>query len=228
MTRPVKLANVNEATLGAAIPPSRRGRARVKRLRPGERSLYEWILRAFAAGAPPAADTLADAASSFDVDVEVALARLAREDLVHHDPATGAILVAYPFSGRPRGHRVLIDGKHWVEAMCAIDALGIAPMLNLPVEIKSRDPLTCAEVWAHLDPGDGTWWEPHSAVVLDGSIRRGGPGFMSCCDVINFFESGESALRYLVANPHLSAHPVTLPEAIELGRAIFGDLLEED
>jgi hypothetical protein len=38
--------------------------------------------------------------------------------------------VAYPFSGTPRGHRVRIDGEHWVEAMCAVDALGIAAMLE--------------------------------------------------------------------------------------------------
>jgi len=55
---------------------------------------------------------------------------LRARNLVHHDPATGAILVAYPFSRTPRGHRVLINGTHQVEAMCAIDALGIAPMLG--------------------------------------------------------------------------------------------------
>src|SRR5712691_6873631 len=146
----------------ASIPGQRRGRERVQLLSPGERGLYDWILRAFAAGTPPAADRLTDAASSFEVEVEAALAVFAREDLVHHDPATGAILVAYPFSGTPRGHRVLIDGSRTVEAMCAIDALGIAPMLALPVEITSRDPQTGAEVWVRVEPSEGGWWEPQT------------------------------------------------------------------
>jgi len=141
------------------------------------------------------------------------------------DPATGAILVAYPFSGTPRGHRVLIDGSYSVEAMCAIDALGIAPMLGLPIEITSRDPHTDREVWVRLDPGEGAWWEPETAVVLDGCVGSEGPSYRSCCGALNFFESGESALSYLVATPNISGRAIPLPEAIELGRAIFGDLL---
>src|SRR5581483_7891505 len=49
---------------------------------------------------------------------------LAREDLVHTDDE-GAITVAYPFSAHPRGHEVTLGGRV-VQAMCAIDALGIA------------------------------------------------------------------------------------------------------
>ena len=212
------------STLGS-IPGQRRGRARLQPLSPGERDFYDWILNAFAAGRPPAPDTLADAASSFGVDVEAALSTFAREDLVHHDPATGAILVAYPFSGIPRGHRVRIDGKHEVEAMCAIDALGIAPMLDREIEITSRDPLTGREVWVRLDPGEGAWWEPATSVVLNGRVCTGGPSFRSCCGQLNFFESGECVDGYLRANPGVTGRAIPLPEAIELGRMIFGDLL---
>ena len=213
-----------EPTL-ASIPGQRRGRARLEPLSQRERGLYDWILTAFAAGTPPTPDALADTASSLKLEVEAALATFAREDLVHHDPATGAILVAYPFSGTPRGHRVLIDGSYSVEAMCAIDALGIAPMLGLPIEITSRDPHTDREVWVRLDPGEGAWWEPETAVVLDGCVGSDGPSYRTCCEALNFFESGESALSYLVTNPDISGRAIPLPEAIELGRAIFGDLL---
>ncbi len=99
------------------------------------------------------------AAHRFDVDFERAVARFAQRDLVHLDG--GEIAVAYPFSGRPTPHRVWIDGRaEPVFAMCALDALGIAPMLNLPAEILSRDPLGGGEVWVRIDPGDGAWWEP--------------------------------------------------------------------
>ena len=215
-----------EPTL-ASIPGQRRGRARLESLAPCERDLYDWILTAFASGTPPAPDTLTDAASSFEVEAEAALAVFAREDLVHHDPATGAILVAYPFSGTPRGHCVLIDGSRTVEAMCAIDALGIAPMLGLPVEVTSRDPQTGTEVWVRVEPGEGAWWEPQTAVVLDGCVCTDGPSFRNWCAALNFFESGETALRYLVAHPEVNGRTIPLPEAIELGRSIFGDLLPQ-
>ena len=217
--------STNEEAKLESIPWQRRGRARLEPLSAGELDLYDWVLAAFAAGTPPTPDTLAEAASTFHVDVAAALATFAREDLVHHDPATGAILVAYPFSGTPRGHRVRIDGEHEVEAMCAIDALGIASMLERQVEITSRDPLTGAEVWVRLDPGEGAWWEPETTVVLDGCLCIDGPSYRNSCAALNFFESGESALRYLIANPEVSGRAIPLPEAIEIGRTIFGDLL---
>jgi len=220
--------NAIEAALeAAAIPMVRRGGERAKRLTAGERSLYQWMLRSFAAGAPPSPDTLVEAASSFEVDVEVALATLAREDLAHYDPTTGTILVAYPFSGRPRGHRVLIDGEHRAEAMCAIDALGIAPMLNLPIEINSRDPCTGSEIWVRLDPGDGAWWEPGTAVVLAGSSCCDAPSFRGCCDVLNYFESHASAERHLREHAELAGLPISIPDAIEVGRTVFADLIKE-
>ena len=123
---------------------------------------------------------------------------------------------------------MLIDGSYYVEAMCAIDALGIAPMLGLPIEITSRDPHTDSEVWVRLDPGEGAWWEPETAVVLDGCLGTEGPSYRTCCGALNFFESGESALSYLVATPNISGRAIPLPEAIELGRAIFGDLLPRE
>lgn len=111
--------------------------------------------------------------------------------------------------------------------MCAIDALGIAPMLNLPVEIVSRDPVGGGEVWVRLDPGDGAWWEPSGAVVLAASRNCGGPSVRSCYNVLSFFESGESALRYLIAHSEITGHAISLAEAIEAGATVFGDVLKE-
>ena len=219
---------VDIALKAAAIPAEPCGRARTRRLAERERALYRWLLRRFADGAPPAPAELKEAAAASGVDFEQAAAVFAAEDLVHVDPVSGAVLVAYPFSGTSRGHRVLIDGEHWVEAMCAIDALGITAMLKRPIEVVSRNPQSGGEVWVRVDPGDGAWREPEHAVVLAGSTRDAGPSFRGCCDVINFCASGEHALQYLLAHPEISGHAITIPEAIEAGRVIFGDLLKED
>ena len=121
---------------------------------------------------------------------------------------------------------VLIDGERWVEAMCAIDALGIAPMLGLPVEIYSHDPLSRGEVWVRLDPSDGAWWEPEAAAVLTGSACCEGPSFRGCCDVLNFFQSKQNAEQYLLEHEQVS-FPISIPEASELGRSVFGDIFKE-
>ena len=167
------------------------------------------------------------AADALGLDAEEAFQVFARDDLVHVD-ATGRPVVTYPFSAKPRGHRVLIDGERWVEAMCAIDALGIAPMLGLPIEIYSRDPLSGGEIWVRLEPSEGAWWEPQQAVVLAGSACCDGPSFRGCCDMLNFFERPENAERFLVENASVSGDPVSLPEAIAAGRIVFGNLLRED
>jgi hypothetical protein len=221
------LDGAEAALAAAAIPASRCGSERTRRLSGAEVVLYRWILRRFAAGEPPSPDGIAAAATRFGVDAEDAFATFAAEDLVHRDPATGAIVVAYPFAGRPRGHRVLIDGACWVDAMCAIDALGIAPMLGALIEVTSYDPASGAEIWVRLDPGDGAWWEPETAVVLAGSNRGRGPSVGGCCDVLNFFETRESAERYLRAHPGITGLPISIPDAIEAGRIVFGHVLEE-
>lgn len=199
---------------------------RLARLTPAERKFYGWILQTFAAGRKPEVESLCDVASGLDIDVEEAMAKFAEEDLVHQDSSTGDILVAYPFSGRATAHRVRLGVDREVDAMCAVDALGMPYMLAAEAEIVSRDPLTGDEVWVRIDPGDGVWWEPETAVVFAGATGASGPSASTCCSFINFFASAESAGRYLRENPLVRGETLSIPEAVEAGELIFGDLLE--
>jgi Alkylmercury lyase len=220
------LERATDALAAAAIPLERRGLHRLRTLTEGERELYRWILRSFGAGGPPGPEELAGAASELELEVETTLELLQQRDLVHHDPSSGAILVAYPFSGRPTAHRVRLNGRE-VYAMCALDALGIAPMLGEPIEILSRDPLTGDGIRVELAPeGDGDW-QPHEAVVVSGTT---GPGESCdrCCPVLNFFASAESAERWLGLNSHVRGLVVPMQDAITAGRAVFGDLLKDE
>ena len=120
-------ASTATALTAAAIPSSKLGVARHARLSEAERALYFWILRRFARDGRPNSAELRAAAEQLGLSAESSLETLAREDLVHPG-ADGEIAVAYPFSGRPTVHRVRFPGGHEVDAMCAIDALGIAPV----------------------------------------------------------------------------------------------------
>jgi hypothetical protein len=115
----------------AEIPPSKLGQARRSRLSDSERALYFWILRRFAEHGRPTREELGKKAEQFGLELELepALAMLRRDDLVHLG-GDGEITVAYPFSGVPTAHRVRFANGQEAFAMCAIDALGIAPMLD--------------------------------------------------------------------------------------------------
>ena len=216
---------VAEALATAEIPLSKLGPARRARLTDSERELYYSILRHFRTRGRPSDAEVRETAERLGMDADRALEILAREDLVHRGP-DGEVTVAYPFSGRPTAHRVRFPGGHEVYAMCAIDALGIAPMFGQPIEIASRDPLTGEGIQVELEPDGQATWQPEDAVVVCGASGSG-ESSRSCCPVLNFFASTGNAERWLAAHPEVRGDVISVRDAIEAGRAVFGDILEE-
>ena len=219
------LSQVGDVLSTAGIPPSKLGAARSSRLSEPERHLYFWILRRFAAGGRPSNAETRHAAGELGLDAESALGTFATQELVHLD-RSGEIDVAYPFSGRPTAHRVRFPSGHEAYAMCAIDALGIAPMLGEPIEIASRDPLTDEDIHVELEPGGTGSWQPEQAVVVAG--RAGdSESCDACCPVLNFFASTTNAERWLAAHPEVQGMVISMEDAIVAGRAVFSDILKE-
>jgi mercuric reductase len=98
------------------------------------RNAHRAILSAYAAsGRPPGRAELA--ALPGIGDVAALLGRLAGDDLAVLD-ADGEIAGAYPFTSEATPHRVAVDGVA-VHAMCAVDALAMAPMLGSDTTIDS-------------------------------------------------------------------------------------------
>ena len=212
------------ALTAAGIPLAKIGKCRGERLGQEEREFYVWILLRFSEGGAAPGDAARAEATRLGLDFDTMRIKLASEDLVHFG-AGGDVAVAYPFSGRPTSHRVLMDG-HSVYAMCAIDALGIAPMLERTIVVTSHDPASEVEINVWLEP-DGTGpWQPDEAVVAAG---RGcdGAAYQGCCRVLNFFASSENAERYLRERA-VDGFPITIPQAVEVGRAIFGKVLKQN
>jgi Alkylmercury lyase len=213
----IEASGVAAALAAAQIPFSKLGRTRRAQLTENERELYFWILRRFATAGRPSSADLREAAERLGLDAEHAQATLAREDLVHRG-ADGEITVAYPFSGRKTAHRVRFPGGHEVDAMCAIDALGIAPMFGEPIEIDSRDPLSGEEIRARVTPDGTVEWSPEAAVVVAGAIRsEDDEARCGCCPVLNFFASVANAERWLAEHPEVRGNPLPIPEAAAAG-----------
>jgi alkylmercury lyase len=116
-------------------------------------------------------------ATELGLDPNRALDALAAADLVHRDPASGTISVAYPFSGRPTVHQVQLDGGIDVQAMCALDALGIPQMTRRDARIRSTDPVGGQPIT--VEAHHGAWrWEPATIVVLVATATTAASGIV--------------------------------------------------
>jgi hypothetical protein len=148
-------------------------------------------------------------------------------DLLSLNPIGETVLAAYPFSSVPTPHRVRLTNQE-VFALCAVDALGIPAMLGETAEISSP----CAhceskvEVQAHPDnlsqhhPSEIVVWFPESE---DDCC----PVAQSRCPNISFFCAHEHLESWRRANGDPYGVVLSLIEAFEVGREIFGSLLSE-
>ena len=202
----------------------RGGRGRVAPVERGLRAVHQAVLRSFAAtGNPPDPEVLDEAGRPFHASQ--VLSELAEGDYLHLDQA-GRIMAAYPFSTTATPHTVQISGGVTAYSMCAIDALGVAGMLDASVLIKSADPSTGEPISVAVD-GSSTVWEPDTAVVFVGRAAIGceGPSATICCGYMNFFTSHATAASWATAHPEIIGGILSQGRALEVGQQIFGQLL---
>lgn len=130
--RPVASLEIKTADELIALDVEGRGRTR----RAGRETLASRrILRMFLdRGGPIPVDEIV--AAFQDEAIHQALAALDNDDLIRI--RDGQIDIAYPFSASPTPFVVRLPGAKERYACCAMDALGIAPMVGQPVEIRSR------------------------------------------------------------------------------------------
>ncbi len=199
-------------------------RARAAPLDPAQRAVHQAILRHFAAAGRPPTRAGLDAVTADPARTAAALAELHDLDAIRLDLA-GRIVVAYPFSATPTRHRVRIDGRTDVYAMCAIDALGMAAMLGHDTRIDSADPTTGRPITVSTS-GGRTHWEPTGAVVFAGIDTCGGVAADCCCDYLNFFTDHAAAQAWADAHPLVPGQILDQHAAQELADRVFGPLLE--
>jgi hypothetical protein len=193
------------------------------------RVLHQRVLGVFLTGTGPLdAAVVGGLAAELGLEPPAALAALAAADLVHPDPATGTIAVAYPFSGRPTPYRVELTGGPAVFAMCAVDALGIPQMLGRDGQISSVDPTSGQPITVAVHAG--SWrFQPATTVLLSGRTAAGGACDRAaewCCPYINFHTDPQAADTYLRAHPDMTATLFGQAEAVQAAGQAFGGLLD--
>lgn len=110
--------------------------AKRREARQGE--VLRYVLRAFRdRGGPVRVDEVQDAFSDWPpARIREELGALDQEDLIQLQE--DEIRLAYPFSAAPTPFLVRLEEGRERYACCAVDALGIAAMLEAPVRIQSR------------------------------------------------------------------------------------------
>jgi hypothetical protein len=199
-------------------------KARQSLLQPQYRNLHIAVLRQFATtGQPLSRDQVAQQVG--DADVTAALARLANDDLVVLTPDRRDIVGAYPFTAEERVHTVLVNG-HTVHAMCALDALAIAPMFETATRIESRCHVTGTPVEIRMQgeellsakPGDvrvGIHWQGTSGCAAQ-----------SLCLEMVFLGDAETAQQWQQQDSD-NTSVYDLPDAVRFAAAYFRPLLAD-
>jgi hypothetical protein len=201
-------------------------RTRAVPLNRDEAVVHRAILRGFAdTGTPPTSADLDRVTAPYGRPTTEVLRVLHEIDAIRLS-GDGQIAVAYPFSTAPTRHRVRLDDRIDVYAMCAIDALGMSPMLGADTRIRSTDLTDGAPITVTTIDGR-TSWTPSRAVAVIGSELGGGPSAECCCDYLNLFTDAESAHAWLAAHPEVPGQVLAQTQAEALGARLFGHLLVE-
>src|SRR5260370_22926951 len=178
-----------------------------------------------AGGRAPTGSALAERAGLSETAIRRLLEELRRRDLVVLDGAR--IIGAYPFADRDTGHRVTLDGRV-LNAMCAVDALGIGVMTGRDIAITSRC-RHCGMPIRITTQNQGRTLakvEPATAVVWQDVRYEGGCAANSLCATTVFFCSDDhlSAWRRERAADE-AGFRLSMEEGLEAGRAVFGPSL---
>jgi mercuric reductase len=209
-------------------------------LAPPVRMVHRAILRSLAeTGKPPRQAEIAAMLGGKQSAIH-ALATLGRSDLVVLNepvaqddkahrliaPEGVEVIGAYPMTTEKTPHKVEING-HWVNAMCAVDALALSPMFGYDTLIESRCHVTGLPIRIRQKGTEITEAVPSQEIRV--GIRWqstcDGAAHTLCTEMV-FLNDSETARMWRETDPD-SIELFRLAEAVELGEAFFVPLLED-
>ena len=198
-------------------------KARQDSLPQAVKSLHQHILQHLASqGRPPDADEVTSVPSL--QDYSAGLQRLAADDLVVLDSTGNRIMGAYPLTIESTPHRVTLHG-HTLHAMCALDAVSVAPMFATEVLIESVCHASKTPVVIHMRDSRLLKVQPGAEVMI--GIRWQMPSAVaahSMCLQMVFLKDRQTADTWQDGDRD-NVSLFTLPAAVAFGKAFFLPLL---
>lgn len=192
---------------------------------PSEDAVRRTILELYRElGRGPSLSEIAGRLQAAPEPISSLLDRLVARDLIVLEG--GAIKGAYPLTDRATEHRVRID-ERTLHAMCAIDALGSGAMYRTDVGIESRCRWCRAPIEIETRARGQALQRvsPREAVVVARISYRGSAATSLCTGIA--FACGAPDLSALRADPSPGGptFALSIDEALEVGRALFGPVL---
>jgi hypothetical protein len=197
-------------------------KARQDRLSSGLRELHREVIRLLVmCGRTPSREEMAESLGRDQVDA--ALARLGADDLVVLSKDRREILGAYPVTTENTPHVIHVNGQT-IHAMCAVDALSVAPMFDVPLTIESR--CRVMESAIHIEQEGERIVEARPPTVRVGvrwQAPNGSAAHSLCMEMV-FLQDEEAACRWHGGD--LENHSLfTLEQAVAFGSRFFRPLL---
>lgn len=156
---------------------------------------------------------------------DAAVRRLGGDDLVVLSTDRRSIVGAYPVTTEKTPHQVRVSG-HLICAMCALDAVSVAPMFGVPVEICSHCRVTGEFVCIRQDGTRVLEATPAGVRVgVRWQMPSGDHAAHSMCREMVFLRDDAAAAEW-GAGDRRNHSVFTLEEAIEFGSRTFRPLLE--
>lgn len=181
-------------------------------------------------GHAPSITQLAEATAIAPDEVRGLVRKLRARDLIVLDETGETVVGAYPFRDRDTGHRVHL-GDRVLNAMCAIDALGVGAMYDKDVTIDSVCAACGSEIRITTRDNGAAVDEvsPPSTVVWSGIRYADACAADSLCTVLAFFCSDEHLESWRKSkHPDVKGFRLSLDEGMQAGKAIFTPLLALD
>ena len=214
--------DINQAVdkLNSLLPLAARQQQLVAELQ----QLHRAILNSFVEQGRPLPIT--EAASHLSQhSVEQAFQILARNDLIVLDVEQQMIMGAYPLTYEVTPHVIEVNG-HAINAMCALDALSVAPMFGVETGIKSSCAISGTPVSIHMQ-GEQVVTAVEEGDNLYVGIRWqqpcGAAAHSLCRDIV--FLLGEEAAEKWQQRSEIEGSVFDLPTAVAIGSVFFRPLM---
>lgn len=183
-------------------------------LEPEECNIHREILNSFATKGK----------ASADIDPAI-LKILESNDQVVLDESKTKVIGAYPFSLKKTAHRIYNDDID-IYAMCAFDAIAIAPVFNVKMNIESHCYVTNEPIEISQSANEVISVKPSKDIYI--GIRwqsAGSCAAESLCMEMLYLKDEATAKQWQGGNEDYSIYP--LPDAIEFATRYFKPLLSD-
>ena len=173
-------------------------------------------------GVPPADSVMTEILG--DEDLSLSLRQLGKLDLIVLNDNKNTVLGAYPLTSEVTPHRLQI-GQHAIYAMCALDAVAVAPMFATEVKITSRCHVSAEPVSIHMQGESVKACEPSTVMI---GVRWQMPTNVaahSMCLQMIFLKDKKTAKRWQGEEEDVMSL-FSLPEAIAFAAGFFLPLLQ--